>query len=73
MLLDLIVVDEDLAVLAVAAGFLLGGLDDSEDVLGLGEDGVHLLKRTVGRLGVEEVDDGEDECVARIGFFISEG
>lgn len=37
-----------------------------EDICGLLEDVVHLLKRAVASLGVEEVDNWEDERVARI-------
>lgn len=71
VLLGLLVVDEQLAVLAVAARQLAGHAHDVEVRLRAGdlvEDGVHLLERAVGRLGVEEVhrghhegvDDGED-------------
>ena len=44
MLFALLIVDENLAVLAVATRLILGGPDDGEDVLCLLEDGVHLLK-----------------------------
>jgi hypothetical protein len=64
VLLTLIVVDEDLTVLTVAAGFLFRGLDDGEDVAGLLEDGVHFLEGAVGGFGVEEVDHGDYEGVS---------
>lgn len=58
------VVDEQLAVLAVAARLLPGDAHDIPDRLGLAEDDVHLLERPVGGLGVEEVHDGDDEGIA---------
>jgi hypothetical protein len=64
MLLRLVVVDKQLSVLAVAAGFFTSSLDDGEDRVGLAENGVHLLQGAVGGFGVEEVDDGDDESVA---------
>lgn len=68
-LTGLVVSDEKVAVLVVAAGLLLGNADQREDVGCLVEDGVHLLKRSVGGFRVEEVngrengkvDDGEDD------------
>jgi hypothetical protein len=44
--------------------FLLGSLDDVEDAGCFAEDAVHFFEGAVSRLGVEEVDDGEDEGVA---------
>jgi hypothetical protein len=44
--------------------FLLGFLDDVEDAGCLAEDAVHFFEGAVGGLGVEEVDDREDEGVA---------
>jgi hypothetical protein len=66
LLFGVVVVDEKLAVLAVAAGLVLGDLDDGEPAAGtldLVEDGIHLLERAVGRLGIEEVDHGHDDGV----------
>ncbi len=58
------VVDQNFALFAVTARFVLGRPDDREDALGLVEDGVHLLKRAIGRLRIEEKYDGDDESVA---------
>ena len=44
MLFALLIVDENLAVLAIATRLVLGGPDGGEDVLCFLEDGVHLLK-----------------------------
>lgn len=66
VLVRLLVLDEQLAVLAVAAGFAAGDAHDAEPALGPGslvEDGVHLLERAVRRLGVEEVDGRHHEGV----------
>lgn len=65
VLLGVFVVDEEFAVLAVAVGLVSGDGDHVENAGGLVEDGVHFLEGAVGGLGVEEVDDGEDERVAR--------
>jgi len=64
VVLGLGVVDEQLAVLAVAARLLPGDAHDIPDRLGLAEDDVHLLERPVGGLGVEEVHDGDDEGIS---------
>jgi hypothetical protein len=64
MLFGLLIVDENFAVLTIAAWFMLGSPDDCKDVLCLLEDGVHFLKGAVSGFWIEEVDDREDECVA---------
>ena len=72
VLFRLLVRDEQLAVLAVAAGLVARHVDDLEvggGAVHFVEDGVHLLERPVRRLRVEEVDarhhegvdDGEDD------------
>ena len=64
MLLCVLVVDEKLAVLAVAVGLLARNRDDVEDAGCLVEDCVHLLQGSIGSFRVEEVNDRNDECVA---------
>lgn len=64
VLLSVLVVDEELALLAVAVGLVAGNGDQVEHVVGLVEDCVHFLQRAVGGFGVEEIDDREDEGVA---------
>lgn len=64
MLLGIFVVDEKLAVLAVAVGLVTGGRDHIENARCLVEDCVHLLQGAVCGFRVEEVNNGEDECVA---------
>lgn len=63
MLLGILVVDEELTVFAVAVGLVASNRNNVEDIGGLLEDDIHLLKRSVGGLGIEEVDDREDESV----------
>lgn len=63
MLFGVLVIDEQLAVLAVAVGLVAGDRDDVEDAGRILEDSVHLLQGSVGGLRVEEIDDGEDESV----------
>ena len=64
VLLGVLIVDEELALLAVAVGLVAGDGDNAEDAGCLLEDDVHFLQGAVCCLGVEEVDDWEDECVA---------
>lgn len=64
VLVGLGVADEQLTVLAVAAGLVARNLDQAPDRLGLAKDDVHFFQRPVGGFGVEQVDDGEDEGVA---------
>lgn len=64
MLLGLLVVDEKLALLSVAVGLVAGDRNGIEDAGCLVEDCVHLLQGPIGSFGVEEVDDGEDKCIA---------
>lgn len=64
VLIRLLVVDQKLALLSVAVRLLSSYADHREDGVGLAEDGVHLLQRPVGGLGVEEVHDREDDGVA---------
>lgn len=54
---------QELAVLAVHVGFLVGGLDERKYALRLAENSVHFLETAVGGFGVEEVDDREDGSV----------
>lgn len=70
-----LVVDQELAVLAVAVGLVPGDTDHREDRVRLGEDGVHFLEGAVGCFGVEEVDDGEDDrvTVLLVGVFLERG
>lgn len=56
----------ELALLIVAVGLPDGDIHHVEDAGGLLEDVVHLLQGTTTRLGEEEVDKGEDKCVAVI-------
>jgi len=64
MLLRLIVINENFAVLPESSWLLLGDADDAEDGLAFVEDGVHFFEGAVGSFRVEEVYDGENECVA---------
>ena len=66
-LLGVVVRDEQLAVLAVAARLVARHADDVEDGGGFVEDGVHLLEGSVRGLGVEEVGYGDDGGVAVVG------
>lgn len=63
MLFSVIVVDEQLSVLAEPPWFLSRHLDNGEDRVCLVENTIHLLKRAIGRLRIEKVDDGDDEGV----------
>lgn len=65
MLFGVLVVDKELAVLAIAVGLVASDGDQAEDAGCLLEDDVHLLQRPVGCLGVEEIDDREDERVTK--------
>lgn len=58
---------EQLPGLAVHVRLVAGNLDHAEDAAGLVEDTVHLLQRTVGGLGEEEVDNGDDGGIAKRG------
>ena len=71
MLSRLLVLNQHFPLLTVPPRLLFRDTYDVEDGRRLAEDGVHLLEGTVGRLGVEEVDDGEEEGVAvmRLGLF----
>ena len=64
MLLAFLVVNEWFAILAIATRFMLSGPDNCKDVLCFLEDCIHFFERSVGGLGIEEVDDREDECIA---------
>lgn len=59
-----LVVDQELSVLAEAMGLVVSHGDHVEDVGGLEEDCVHLFQRPICGLGIEEVDHREDEGVA---------
>jgi len=64
MLLGIVIRDEQLAILAIAPRRLLRNLHDIENRRRIVEDGVHFFERAVGRLGIEEVDDRDDEGIA---------
>lgn len=55
---------EELALLAVHVWFVAGGADEVEDAGGFAEDAVHFFEGAAGGFGIEEVGDGEDECIA---------
>lgn len=77
MFLCILIINQHISILIISVRFLLRDLDDLEAALdtapdtrtGLGarvgfdEDQIHLFERAVGCFRVEEVDDGEDECV----------
>lgn len=64
VVLDVIEGAEEFTVGTVHVRLVAGERDTVEDVGGLVEDAVHLLQRTHGGLGEEEVDHWDDECVA---------
>ena len=64
MLSRLFILNEYLSLLAIPPRLFLGDTDGAKDGCRLAEDGIHFLEGAVGCLGVEEVDDGEDEGVA---------
>ena len=66
MLSSLLVLNEYLPFLAIPPRLLFRDAHDVEDGCRLAKDGVHLLKGTVRRLGVEKVNDWEDEGVAGV-------
>ena len=59
----ILVLDKHLTILTISMRFFLCDLDDCEDGIAFGEDGVHLFEGAVGGFRVEEVDDWEDEGV----------
>jgi hypothetical protein len=64
MLLRVLVINEELAVLAESVGLVAGDGDDVENAGTLLEDSVHLFEGSVGCFRVEEVDHWKDEGVA---------
>jgi hypothetical protein len=64
VLLGLLIIDKKLALLAVAVGLVAGHRYNIEDAGCLMEDRIHLLQGSISGFRVEEVDDGEDECIA---------
>lgn len=64
VLFGILVADQELTILAISARCFPGDLDHLEDGSGSAENRVHLFKRTIGGLWVEEVDDRNNECVA---------
>lgn len=64
VLFGVLIIDEELAVLAVAVGFVASDGDNVEYVTGLVKDRVHFFQRAVCGLGVEEVDHRKDDGVA---------
>lgn len=64
MFFRLVVVDEQLSVLSVAARLLASVLYDVENGGCLAENGVHFLQGAVGGFRVEKVDHGDDEGVS---------
>ena len=65
VLFGLFIINQDFTILAIAMRFVLGGPYESEDVLGLVEDRVHLFERSISSLRIEEIDDRDDEGVTR--------
>jgi hypothetical protein len=74
MIFGIFVVDESLSILSITTWFGVCDFDDVEERLEEGafafsvrfsEDRVHFFQRTVGSLGIEEVDDWNDEGVAK--------
>lgn len=63
LVLDVVQGAEQFTVGAVHVRLVPGEFDHVEDAGGLVEDAVHLFQRTIGGLGEEEVDDGDDEGV----------
>ena len=64
MLVRLLILDQQLSILIEPARLIPGLLDSRQNRLRLHEDVVHLFEGSIGSLGVEEVDDREDECIA---------
>lgn len=64
VLLSVLVVDQQLAVLAEAVRFVAGDGDDVENTCTLLENSVHLFEGAVCSLRIEEVDYWEDKGVA---------
>lgn len=64
VLFGVLIIDEELAVLAVAVGFVASDGDNVEYVTGLVKNRIHLFQRAVCSLGIEEVDHREDDGVA---------
>lgn len=60
LVLDVVEGAEQFTVRTVHVRLVAGDADTVEDVGGLVEDAVHLLQRTQGGLGEEEVDGGDD-------------
>merc|ERR1712093_103421 len=63
MLVRLLILDQQLSILIEPARLIPGLLDSRQNRLRLHEDVVHLFEGSIGSLGVEEVDDREDECI----------
>lgn len=64
MFVGLLVADQKFTILVVSARCVPGDFDHIEDRSSPAENRVHLFKGAVGGLGVEEVDDRDDECIA---------
>lgn len=58
MLFCLLIVDQNITILVVPVRLVLCNLDSSEDRVRLDKNVVHLFKRSVRRLGIEEIGDG---------------
>lgn len=66
MKICILVVDENIAIFVVAMWLSSGDTDDLEDVVGLLEDKIHLLQRSIGCFGIEEVDSWENGSITEI-------
>ena len=64
MLLRLLVIDEQLSLLAIPSRFIAGDFHDGEVGAAFAEDAVHFFQGAVCGFRVEEVDNWEYEGVA---------
>jgi len=73
MFLSRLIINKQLSMLSIAKRLVLGGLDNAEPAtpapLGFLEYVVDFFERAVGGFGVAEVDYGDDECVAWVGYY----
>ena len=60
----ILVLDEQLSILAVAVRLFLRNLDNREDGVAFGENGIHLFEGAIRGFRVEEVDGWDDEGIA---------
>ena len=64
MLIRFVVLDENLAILAIAMRLFFRNLDNGKYRVAFLEDDVHFLKGAVRSLWIEEVDDRTYECIS---------